>query len=317
MNHDLNTLATKTEIYDRDALRRQKRQEKIVNNLFDWINVGLIIIVLLICTYPLIYAFSASFSEPVQVTAGNLILLPKGFTLESYEAIFRNEGILRGYRNSIIIASAGTLLNLVLTILCAYPLSRRDLKGRNFFMVIVSFTMFFSGGIIPNFLLIQQLKLYNTWWSLLLPGAISTYNMIIMRTYFQNSIPDELEEAASIDGASNFQILRQIVLPLSRPVMAVIALYYLVGHWNAYFNALLYINNKQLYPLQLFLREILVLDETTLFQTTDVTSAVAKIQRAETIKYAVVIVSSIPMLILYPFLQRFFEKGVMIGALKG
>lgn len=297
--------------------RPRKKPFHLRDNLFDIINTILLIGLVILCLYPIVFSLSASFSDPIAVTSGEVILFPKGLTLESYEAVFRNEDVLRGYRNSVFIALAGTLINMIMTVLCAYPLSRRDLAGRNGITLFIMFTMFFSGGMIPNFLLIQDLGIYNTWWALLLPGAINTYNMIIMRTYFQSSVPFELQEAAVIDGASNTKILMLVVLPLAAPVLAVLSLYYLVGHWNSYFNALLYIRNRNLYPLQLILRDILVLDETTLFQTSDVTSAVAKIRRAETIKYAIVIVSSVPMLILYPFVQRFFVKGVQIGALKG
>lgn len=300
----------------------QRTQKKIRNfsfreHRFDIINTLLLIVLIFICLYPIVFSLSASFSDPVAVTSGDVILFPKRITLESYEAVFGNQDILRGYRNSILIALMGTFVNMVMTVLAAFPLSRRDLAGRNAITFVIMLTMFFSGGMIPNYLLIQDLGMHNTWAALILPGAISTYNMIIMRTYFQSSVPFELQEAAVIDGASNTKILLMIVLPLSAPVLAVISLYYLVGHWNAYFNALLYIRDRNLYPLQLILRDILVLDETTLFQTSDVTSAVTKIRRAETIKYAVVIVSSVPMLILYPFVQRFFVKGVQIGALKG
>ena len=297
--------------------RPRKKPFHLRDHLFDIINTILLIGLVILCLYPIVFSLSASFSDPIAVTSGEVILFPKGLTLESYEAVFRNEDVLRGYRNSVFIALAGTLINMIMTVLCAYPLSRRDLAGRNGITLFIMFTMFFSGGMIPNFLLIQDLGIYNTWWALLLPGAINTYNMIIMRTYFQSSVPFELQEAAVIDGASNTKILMLVVLPLAAPVLAVLSLYYLVGHWNSYFNALLYIRNRNLYPLQLILRDILVLDETTLFQTSDVTSAVAKIRRAETIKYAIVIVSSVPMLILYPFVQRFFVKGVQIGALKG
>ena len=300
----------------------QRTQKRIRNfsfreHRFDIINTFFLIILVFICLYPIVFSLSASFSDPVAVTSGDVILFPKRITFESYEAVFGNQDILRGYRNSILIALMGTFVNMVMTVLAAFPLSRKDLAGRNAITFIIMLTMFFSGGMIPNYLLIQDLGMHNTWAALILPGAISTYNMIIMRTYFQTSVPFELQEAAVIDGASNTKILLMIVLPLSAPVLAVISLYYLVGHWNAYFNALLYIRDRTLYPLQLILRDILVLDETTLFQTSDVTSAVTKIRRAETIKYAVVIVSSVPMLILYPFVQRFFVKGVQIGALKG
>ena len=285
--------------------------------LFDAVNIFFLSIILLIIVYPLIYVFSASFSDAQQVVAGNVRLFPVDFTFESYKAVFKNQNILRGFIITVFVTVVGTLFNLILTTLAAYPLSRRDLKGRNVIMFFVTFTMFFSGGIIPTYLIIQKLGLINNLLVLILPTAISTYNLIIMRTYFQTAIPYELQEAAFIDGCSNFKTLWRIILPLSGPILAVIALYYAVGHWNAYFNAMMYLTQRALYPLQLVLKEILVQNQLSAMLEMDTDSALQQALLGETIKYAVIVVSSLPLLVIYPFIQKFFIKGVMIGAIKG
>lgn len=288
------------------------------DRIFDSINVVLLGLLALIIIYPLVYVLSASFSDPVSVASGDMILWPVNLTLENYEEVFKNQSIITGYRNSLIILVSGTALNLVMTVLAAFPMSRRDLWGRNVMMKLMTFTMFFSGGLIPTYLLITRtLGLMNSWLALILPGAISVYNMIIMRTYFQTSIPYELQEAADIDGCSPFGVLIRIILPLSGPILAVIGLYYGVGHWNSYFSALLYINREELQPLQLYLRRVLTLNSNQSLLSTGSDEAARQAMRAETIKYAVIVVSSVPMLVIYPFVQKFFVKGVMIGAIKG
>ena len=288
------------------------------DQIFDSINVVLLGLLALIIIYPLVYVLSASFSDPVSVASGDMILWPVNLTLENYEEVFKNQSIITGYRNSLIILVSGTALNLVMTVLAAFPMSRRDLWGRNVMMKLMTFTMFFSGGLIPTYLLITRtLGLMNSWLALILPGAISVYNMIIMRTYFQTSIPYELQEAADIDGCSPFGVLIRIILPLSGPILAVIGLYYGVGHWNSYFSALLYINREELQPLQLYLRRVLTLNSNQSLLSTGSDEAARQAMRAETIKYAVIVVSSVPMLVIYPFVQKFFVKGVMIGAIKG
>lgn len=288
------------------------------DRIFDSINVVLLGLLALIIIYPLVYVLSASFSDPVSVASGDMILWPLNVTLENYAEVFKNQSIITGYRNSLIILVSGTALNLVMTVLAAFPMSRRDLWGRNVMMKLMTFTMFFSGGLIPTYLLITRtLGLMNSWLALILPGAISVYNMIIMRTYFQTSIPYELQEAADIDGCSPFGVLIRIILPLSGPILAVIGLYYGVGHWNSYFSALLYINREELQPLQLYLRRVLTLNSNQSLLSTGSDEAARQAMRAETIKYAVIVVSSVPMLVIYPFVQKFFVKGVMIGAIKG
>lgn len=291
--------------------------QSLNDRVFNAINYTLLTIIILIILYPLIYTLSASFSDPKLVTSGKLYLLPVGFNLDSYREVFKNNDILTGYRNTLLITVIGTLINMIFTVCGAYPLSRKDFYGRNALMLIFSFTMFFSGGIITSFLLVQSLGIMNSWAALILPGAVSTYNLIIMRTYFENSVPLELQEAAYIDGYSNLGILFKVVLPLSGPILAVIALYYAVGHWNSYFNAMLYITDRNKYPLQLFLREVLVMNQAQNMLDASAEDMARQAMRAETIKYSVIVISSVPMLILYPFVQKFFVKGVMIGALKG
>lgn len=284
--------------------------------LFDVIVYLIAAVIILIVLYPLLFVVSASFSDPARVLGGEVWLLPKGLTLEAYTNILHNDKIWTGYRNSIVYAVVGTLINIVMTLLAAYPLSRPDLPGRKGLMMIVTLTMFFSGGLIPSYLLVKSLGMVDTMWALIIPGAISTYNLIVMRTYFQSSIPWELQEAAHIDGCSNWRLLISIILPLSKPIIAVMVLFYAVGHWNAFFNALIYIRTEDLYPLQLVLREILMISQSAGVDGGNV-GMEEKILLSESIKYAVIIVSSLPVLIMYPFVQRHFVKGVMIGSIKG
>ena len=285
---------------------------------FEWVNCIILGIVACIMLFPLIYVVSASFSDPMSVTSGKMILWPVDVTLENYKEVFKNDNIMRGYRNSLAIMFLGTALNLVMTILAAFPMSRKDLWGRGVLMKLMTFCMFFGGGLIPTYLMVSKtLGLMNNWLALILPGAISVYNMIIMRTFFMTSIPYELHEAADIDGCTPFGTLIRIILPLSGPIIAVLGLYYAVGHWNSYFSALLYINVEEIQPLQLYLRKVLTANNSQSLMDMGADEMARAAMRAETIKYSVIVVSSIPMLILYPFVQKFFVKGVMIGAVKG
>ena len=280
--------------------------------------VGAVIFVLiLVILYPLIYVVSSSFSSGTAVSTGKVILWPVDFSLQGYKAVFSYRQIWTGYRNTIFYTVAGTLLNLTLTVMVAYPLSRRNLQFRSFYMTLFLITMFFSGGIIPNYILLTKLHLTNTRSALLLSGAISVYNMIIMRTYFQHSIPEELLEAAKIDGITDIGYLFKIVLPLSKSILAVITLYYAVGHWNSYFNAMLYLRDESLYPLQLILRSILNVGKIDLSQITDVEVLKQIRGLSDLMKFSLIIISSVPVIVAYPFVQRFFEKGVMIGSVKG
>jgi len=268
--------------------------------------------------YPLIYVTSASLSNPVDVLNGNMKLLPIDLTLEGYRRVFRNSAILIGYKNTILYTVVGTIVNVAVTVATAYPLSRKDFVGRNLFTILFTFTMFFGGGLIPTYLVIRSLGLINNFWVMILPGTISVFNVIIARTFFKSAIPAELQEAAMIDGCSNIGILVRIVIPLSKPILAVLALFYAVAHWNAFFNALIYLNDRERFPLQLIIREILLQNQmiNTMTQTGDSDTMEMELW-SESIKYSIMIVASLPVLVIYPFFQRFFVKGIMIGAIKG
>lgn len=275
------------------------------------------ILLLITVMYPLIYVLSSSFSSGTAVSTGKVLLWPVEFSTTGYEIIFNYKLVWKGYWNTIIYTVAGTSLNVVLTIMAAYPLSRRDFYGRNIYMTLFMITMFFSGGMIPNYILMSKLHLTDTRWAIILSGGISVYNMVIMRTYFQNSIPYELFEAARLDGITDWGYLFKIVLPLSRAIMAVIVLYYAVAHWNSYFNAMLYVRDRDLYPLQLVLRDILNASKVDLSQIDDAELLAQMTGAADLIKYSLIVVSTVPILCAYPFVQKYFEKGVMIGSVKG
>ncbi|TJY42323.1 carbohydrate ABC transporter permease [Cohnella pontilimi] len=283
--------------------------------VFNAVNYTIATLIILIVLYPLVFVVSASFSNPAKVLGGEVWLLPKGFTLAAYNYILHDGKVWLGYRNTLLYTVVGTAVNMVMTILAAYPLSRPDLPGRKLLMVLITLTMFFNGGLIPTYLLVKSLGMVDTMWALIVPGAIATYNLIVMRTYFQSSIPWELQEAAHIDGCSNWRLLVSIILPLSKPILAVMVLFYAVGHWNSFFGALIYIRNEHLYPLQLVLREILMIS--TAGSADGNVGMENQVLLAEGIKYAVIIISSLPVLIMYPFVQRHFVKGVMIGSIKG
>lgn len=299
-------------------IKKKKREAISRDKLFDFINVILMVIMLILFIYPLWFVVIASVSDPTEVWNGKVMIFPKGLTIDGYKQAFKYSKLWLGYRNTIFYTVVGTIINVLMTILAAYPLSRKDFPARKIFMPIILFTMYFSGGLIPTFLVVQQLHMVDTVWALLIPNAIAVHNVIITKSFFQNSIPLELKEAADLDGANTMQFFRMIVLPLSKPILAVISLYYGVGHWNAFFNALIYINNSKLKPLQLFLRDLLVRGQmlSDSFDT-DPEIAMRMLQLAETMKYNVIIIAALPMLIVYPFIQKFFVKGVMIGALKG
>lgn len=297
-------------------MKRKLRSDRV----FEIINFIFLFFILIIVLYPLVYVISASISDPVYVNQGTMWLYPRGITFEGYQRVFQNPEIWSGYRNTILYTVAGTAINLLFTVPGAYALSRKDLKGRGIMMGLIVFTMFFGGGLIPSFLLVSWLGMLNTVWALLVPNAVAVYNLIICRTFFQTNIPKELQESAEIDGCSNTVLFLKIVLPLSAPIIAVMALYYGVTHWNSYFSAIIYLKDRSLYPLQLILREILVQNQMndTMLMTGDDMEAMAKQARiADIIKYAVMIVSSLPIIVIYPFMQRFFMKGVLIGSVKG
>jgi len=279
-----------------------------------------LVLVLLLILYPLLFVVSASVSNPALVVQGKIWLLPSELTFVGYQKVFHNHEILSGYMNTILYTVLGTAINLVMTVMAAYPLSLKDFAGRHIITAFITFTMFFGGGLIPTYLLIKDLHMINTVWAMVIPGAVSVWNIIIMRTFFQNGIPSELHESASIDGCGNLLTLWKIILPLSMPIIAVMILFYSVGHWNSYFNALIYLSDRDKYPLQLLLREILIKGEMDgMLQAGGglMTENADQMLESESIKYAIVIVANLPILMLYPFLQKFFVKGVMIGAIKG
>lgn len=272
---------------------------------------------LLIVLYPLLWTVSASFSNPVSIRQGKLWLLPVGFQLQGYKLVCSDNELLTGYANSLFYMVAGTAINIFMTIIAAYPLSCREFGRRKLFTLMITLTMWFNGGIIPYYLLMKSLNLLNTVWSVLVSGAISAWNMIIMRNYFMTSIPEEIREAAKIDGCRNVGYLFRIAIRLSGPIIAVMVVFYGVGRWSDYFNAMIYISNRKLYPLQLFLREILIVNQLTAMQQTADSTMNQMILAAESVKYAAVIMASVPVLILYPFVQQYMLKGIMIGAVKG
>lgn len=271
----------------------------------------------LIVLYPLIYVLSCSFSTPESVMAGDVVLFPTDFSLEGYKAVFRTNKVLLGFRNSAFYTVVGTIINLFMTVICAYPMSRKDMPGQSPIMMLFTFTMIFGGGMIPNYLLVKDLHMLNTIWALLIPGAIAVYNMIITRTFFQSSIPGELLEASQIDGCSDIKYLTNVVMPLSKSIIAVITLYYAVAHWNAYFNAFMYLSNDKLYPLQIFLRDILIASKVDAEMIVDDMANAPTFGIEYILKYSLIVVATVPMLIIYPFVQKHFVKGVMIGAVKG
>lgn len=273
-------------------------------------------LLMLIVLYPLYVIIISSVSDPNSVNAGQVWLLPKGITFEGYERIFQDERIWMGYRNSLLYTTLGTGINVVLTLTGGYALSR-NLVGRNWFMFLIVFTMFFSGGLIPSYLFIKELGMYNTIWSQVIPTAVGAWNIIITRTFFSTTIPNELHEAAEMDGCSDAVFFWKIVLPLSTPIIAVMVLFSAVGHWNSYFQALIYLREEALYPLQIVLREILIVNETQENTLTIAQSDSEMLRIVDVMKYGIIIVACLPVLVLYPFLQRYFVKGVMIGSIKG
>ena len=274
-------------------------------------------IAFLIVLYPLYFVVIGSISDPVQVNMGKVWWRPVNLSLEGYGRVLDDTRIWTGYGNSLLYTVCGTCLQLCLVMITGFALSRRELKGRGLVMGFFSVTMFFSGGMIPTYLLIRDLGLLDTFWVMILPGAVSVYNTIIVRTFLQQNIPDELWEAAQIDNCTYFKFFFRIVLPLSGAVIAVMVLFFAVGHWNAYFNALLYLSNESRYPLQLVLRTILLGAQMVTEMNYDDDMAARAFALAESMKYAVIIVASVPVLVLYPFIQKYFTQGVMLGAIKG
>jgi len=251
------------------------------------------------------------------VSSGKVFLLPKDPSVEGYEAVFRYKSVWTGYLNTILYTCVGTMINVGICLVCAYPLSRADFPGRNLFMMIFSFTMYFSGGLVPSYILMRDLRLIDTFWVMVVPGALSVYNMIVTRTFIQSNLPTEMWEAANMDGCSDARYFFSFVLPLSKAIIAVIAMYSAVAHWNTYFNAMIYLNSSERFPLQIILRDILVANTYDPSMMIDPELQEARADLADVLKYALIVISTAPILCIYPFVQKFFVKGVMIGSLKG
>jgi multiple sugar transport system permease protein/putative aldouronate transport system permease protein len=296
---------------------RRRIQESRVDQLFNLVNYTILTVFLVVVLYPLIYVVSASFSDGAAVIAGKVVLWPVDFSVAAYQKIFAYERVWTGYGNSLYYAVVGTLLNVGMTLIAAYPLARRDLYGRGLILGLFVFTMFFNGGLIPSYLLVRDLDMLNTRSALIIPQALSVWNLIIAITYFRSAIPPELLEAAQLDGCNDFQYFARILLPLSTPLIAVLSLFYAIGHWNQFFAALIYLSKENLYPLQIILRDILIQSQVDMNMVDDMKTMAAKQAMRELMKYALIVVASVPVLMIYPFVQKYFVRGIMLGSIKG
>lgn len=292
-----------------------KQYTRPTDHLFMTIVYAFCAIALIAILIPLIFVVAASFSSPDALLSAKVFLWPVDFTLRGYKMVFDHDLLPLSFWNSIVYTVVGTVINLVLTVLAAYPLSRKDLAVRNPIMMLFAFTMLFNGGMIPTYLLVRDLGMLDTMWAILLPTAISVWNLIITRTYFQTSIPQEILESASIDGCNDFQFLIKMVIPLSVPILAVNVLLYAVGHWNSYFNEMIYLSTNTKYPLQLILRDILLNDQSA--GTMDVTQQLERQKTQYLLQYSSMVVGTVPLMLLYPAVQKYFIKGIMVGAVKG
>lgn len=297
--------------------RKPVIRHSLGDRVFDGLSLTLLLIFTALVAYPLLYVLSASFSSTNAVIAGAVWLWPVEPGFAAYQAVFSNASILSGYKNAFIYTAGSTLLTLIMTVLCGFSLSRKDFFGRNIFSGLILFTMFFTGGLIPTYLLIRNLGMLNTIWPLILPNAVWPWFVILARTYMVNSIPEELYESANLDGCSVYGMLWYITLPLSGAILAVVALYCAVGNWNSYFDAYIYLSKPELYPLQVVLRNILILNSMDIGQVADLRNMATRQGMTNLLKYAIIVVSSAPLLILYPFVQKYFVRGVMIGSVKG
>ena len=301
---------------ERRAARARRIRESRTDRMFMFCVYLLLAVFLAVVLLPLIYILASSFSSPEAVSSGRVLFWPVEFSLRGYNAVFENPQILRGYANSLFYTVVGTLVSVVMTIAIAYPMSRRTLVGRNLVMSLILFTMLFTGGLIPTYLVVQQVGLLDTRWALIVPQAIGVWQVIIARTYFRTVIPDELAEAAQLDGCGDLRFLWSVVIPLAKPMIAVVALMYAIMQWNSYFDALIYLKNPDLFPLQLVLRNILILN-TYSGGAIDASVVLQRQQLADLLKYSLIVVASVPVLLIYPFVARYFTKGIMIGAVKG
>lgn len=292
-------------------------KKSLADKAFSIVDILIMLVVLIVFLWPIWFVIIASFSDPNLVNMGQVLVLPKGFNIDGYMKIFEYKEIWVGYGNSIFYTVVGTALSLSLSICLAYPLSDKSFRPRNAIMVFVMITMYFSGGLIPTYLLLKNLNIVNTRLAMIIPGLISVYNSLIIRSYFMQSIPSELKEAATLDGANSGQYLMKIVLPLSKAVFAVVGLYYAVAYWNNYTKGLYYIYDKDIMPLQNILRDLLMSSKMLVDVVADPEIAEMVYEQSQTMKYGVIIVAALPMMILYPFIQKYFVKGVMVGAVKG
>ena len=289
---------------------------KAGDKVFDIVNTLLLVFIFLIILYPLYYVVIASFSDPDLVLTGKIFLLPKGFQLDSYKKVFSNSEVMNGYMHTIMYAAVGTCINLAVTLTAGYALSRPDLRGRKGFTLFFVFTMFFGGGTVPTYMLVRNLHLINTFWAMVIPNAMSVWNLILCRNFFESNIPKELLEVSQIDGCRNDYFFFRIVLPLSKALIAVMVLFYAVGHWNSYMQPLLFLSDRSRYPLQLVLKNILISSQPDA-SLAGMTDRAEMYKQTEMLKYALVVVSSVPMIVLYPFVQKYFVQGVMVGSVKG
>ena len=298
-----------------------KVKESRADKAFDITLFIILTLILIIVAYPLYFVIIASISDPQAVSGGDVTFLPVGFSLDGYAEVFKDTRVMRSFVNSIFYTTVGTCINLIVTIPTAYTLSRRQFAGKKFVTFFYMVTMFVSGGMIPTYLVVKNMHMLDTMWSLIVPGAMSVYNMIVARTFFESSLPEELFEAATVDGCGHTKFFFKIALPLSKAIIAIMVLYYGIGHWNNYFSALLYMKTESKYPLQLVLRSILISNEANLSMAVTTPEMQAALQEQQALvdlmKYSLIIVSSIPVMILYPFIQKHFVKGVMIGSVKG
>ncbi|MDT9717622.1 carbohydrate ABC transporter permease [Paenibacillus sp. ClWae2A] len=292
-------------------------RESATDRLFMSIIYLFLAFILIIILFPLLHILSASFSSPSAVSSGKVWLWPVEFSWIGYQAAFQNKDIWIGFGNSLFYTVAGTVLNVSFTVMIAYPLARRSFYGRDIIMLLLVVTMFFDGGLIPNYLLVKSLGLLDTRWAMILPGAFAVFQVIIARTFFQSTIPDDLAEAAQIDGCSDLAFIWRVVLPLSKPVLAVLALMYAVGHWNTYFNALIYLSDYTKFPLQIFLRNLLILNADNSDMYVNISAQAVQQGLKDLLQYSLIVIASVPVLVIYPFVQKHFVKGVMIGSLKG
>lgn len=297
-------------------MTRNKIKSRTGDRVFDILNTSFAIFVLLVMLYPIIIVVSSSFSNPYALMAGKVWLYPVGLTLDGYKAIFAYKQVWTGMYNSFVYTVGGTVVNMIVTVLAAYPLSRKDFTVRNYVALLFAFTMWFSGGLIPTYLLIKDLGLFNSRWVMIIPTALNVWNMIIVRTYFQSNISDELLESAQLDGCDDFKYLLKIAVPLSKPVLAVVALYYMAANWNVFMSAYLYLQKQSLHPIQVVLREILLIGSVERISTSASSDSNAQMMN-ELLKYSLVIVASLPMVLVYPFVQKYFVQGIMVGAVKG